>query len=159
MQIRRILVPVDFSSCSSAALEWAADLAERMGASVDLLHVWDGLYHRALEAEPLAMFAHSELAKEMEVLLTNLESRGIEAHGRLEQGSPREAIVRCASEWDYDLIIMGTHGRTGLAHFILGSVAENVVRRAPCPVLTTRATRESLEVSKDPFIPNEERAP
>jgi nucleotide-binding universal stress UspA family protein len=140
MLVRRILVPVDFSPCSRAALNYAADLGGSLGASVDLLHVWAGLYHHSLEGEPLALFAHSELAQEMETLLAELERRGIDAHGRLAMGTPREAIVRAATDGKYDLIIMGTHGRTGLAHLFLGSVAESVFRRAPCPVLTIRAS-------------------
>lgn len=155
MQVRRILVPVDFSPCSRAALEYAEDLAESLGASVDLLHVWAGLYHHSLETEPLALFAHSELAREMEALLAELEQRGIDAHGRLEQGSPREAIVRAAGEGKYDLIIMGTHGRTGLAHLFLGSVAESVFRRAPCPVLTIRTANAFADAAEEKPLPPE----
>ena len=155
MQVHRILVPVDFSPCSRAALEYAEDFAESLGASVDLLHVWAGLYHHALEAEPLALFAHSELAKEMELLLGELEQRGIPAHGRLEEGSPREAIVRAAANGKYDLIIMGTHGRTGLAHLFLGSVAESVFRRAPCPVLTIRTPNAFVDAPPEKPRPEE----
>ena len=157
MQVQRILVPVDFSPCSREALESAADLAERLGAQVDLLHVWAGVYHHSLEAEPLMMFAHSELAKEMEGLLESLELRGIDARGRLEVGSPREAIVRAARDGKYDLIIMGTHGRTGLVHMFLGSVAESVFRRAPCPVLTIRETQPFVEADAETPLPPQER--
>jgi len=158
MLLRRILVPVDFSPCSREALEYAAELGERLGASVDLLHVWAGIYHRSMEGEPLMLFAHSELAKEMETLLEGLEQRGIDARGRLEVGSPREAIIRAATDGKYDLIIMGTHGRTGLAHLFLGSVAESVFRHAPCPVLTIRETQQPfVEADSEKSIPPEER--
>jgi nucleotide-binding universal stress UspA family protein len=143
--IRRILVPVDFSACSRAALDYAAFLGERFGAAIDVLHVWEPPGYVGPEVMinvpgrtglPLVEFARTEAGREMEKFLAALEERKIvEVNGRLETGMPVNMILSAAADRDYDLIVMGTHGRTGF----MGSVTERVVRRAPCPVLTLRA--------------------
>ncbi|MEZ0228389.1 MAG: universal stress protein [Planctomycetota bacterium] len=136
--IRKILVPVDFSTCSRDALEHAIALSERYyGASIDVLHVWESprpASSTAVEATRV------QAMKEMETLLADHEAKGvIKLHRVHEGGEPVPAILDFAKRGDYDLIVMGTHGRTGMAHDYLGSVAEKVVRRAPAPVLTVRA--------------------
>jgi nucleotide-binding universal stress UspA family protein len=144
-ELRRILVPVDFSACSRAALDYASFLAQRLGATVDVVHVWDAppylgpevLLHIPGETRlTLAQFAGARAQRDLEHFLASVEHPGV-VKGRVETGDPCDTILRLAAE-GYDLIVMGTHGRSGLAHVLLGSVAEKVVRRAPCPVLTIR---------------------
>lgn len=143
--VKRILVPIDFSPCSRAALVHAAWLASRFGAVVDLLHVWEGLRVVDLRdcadphASPLTRFAHCEAGHEMESFLALLEQHGLtNCQGRLESGPPAATIVDVAKLDDYDLIVMGIHSR-GRHRFFAGSVAETVVRCAHCPVMTVRS--------------------
>ena len=153
--IERILVPVDFSACSQAACEHAAFFAERLGAAVELLHVWDLpawsgatlpelAVHRPEEGDPtLSGFVESRATRAMDHLVAGFERRGISAvRRRLEMGDPATTIVRVAQEGGHDLIVMGTHGRRGVSRLLMGSVAEKVVRTAPCPVLTMRVPDE-----------------
>jgi nucleotide-binding universal stress UspA family protein len=89
----------------------------------------------------LAQFVRTRAGKELEQLLSDIQRRStIEVTGRLDMGDPCEAILKTAAAGHHDMIVMGTHGRTGLSHLFLGSVAERVVRRAPCPVLTIRSS-------------------
>jgi len=149
--MRRILVPVDFSACSRAALEHAAMLAKSFNATIDLLYVWEAPAFVAPEAmvgaagttQTLAQLASDQAEVAMREFATQAREAGIEiAATRVEQGDPAHTIVELAERENYDLIAMGTHGRSGFAHFLLGSVAEKVVRRAARPVLTVR-TAES----------------
>jgi nucleotide-binding universal stress UspA family protein len=149
--LSRVLVPVDFSSCSRAALEYASFLASRLSATVDVLHVWepphyvrpDVLLHPHGEAQQtLQQFARSNAGREMEWFLGNVESHGVKVKGRLEFGNPYHVILEISSSGAYDLIVMGTHGRTGLSHLLLGSIAEKIVRRASCPVITIRSSEQ-----------------
>ena len=140
----RILCPTDFSEPSAGALEFAASLAERLGAELHLLHV----YHLPLYALPQVMplptpdFA-AELARavnaSLAALVEQLAGRGISAVPHLAEGVPYEVIVDKAVELGAEQIVMGTHGRTGLGHALLGSIAERVVRASPVPVTTVRA--------------------
>ncbi|HUH00585.1 MAG TPA: universal stress protein [Kofleriaceae bacterium] len=136
----RILVPVDFSPQARNAVEYALILARHFGADVQLLHVWPETIVPATwgQAAVLDEFAQTQAGKEMRGYLEELEGSGIRVLGRLEPGDPVETIVRVAAEEHCDLIIMGTHGRTGLSHFLHGSLAEKVVRLASCPVVTLR---------------------
>ena len=138
--ITRILVPTDFSQPSEQAFTCAGRLAHRFGASLHLLHV----VNRPLLAEGLAAEAFMSASTAMG------SDIAAEAHRRLREQAPEaasvdvvfgyaaRAIVEYASRSGVDLIVMGSHGRTGIAHVLLGSVAEAVVRTAPCPVLTVR---------------------
>lgn len=143
--VKRILVPVDFSPCSKAALEHASFLAHRLGAELEVLHVWEPptyvtpemvVHMPGEKSRTLAEFVRTQSGQAMEALLASIERDGLVVHGRLETGAVVETILRAARE--NDLVVMGTHGRTGLSHLLLGSVAEKVVRRSPCPVLTVR---------------------
>lgn len=147
----RILVPVDFSPCSLAALEHAASMAESFGYSIDVLHVRalphaldpDDALASGGQRETLAQFVETEAGKAMQGVLQHLESRGIaQPRGRLGRGKPSDTIVQIADDEGYDLIVMGTYGTAGIGHLLHGSVAEKVVRRAPCPVLTIRTDPE-----------------
>ena len=149
-QIRKILVPVDFSDSSRAALEYAAGLARPFDATIDLLHVWQA--PAFIGAMTLPEVPATE-ATMVELVKKNAEEASIrfageaEKHGwrvreaRCEPGVPAHTIVAVAKRGNYDLVVIGTHGRTGLAHVLMGSVAETVVRHAECPVLTVRVKK------------------
>jgi len=142
MKIRRILHPTDFSENAAAAWPYALHMAEQLGARVLLLHVTPGPYpvpETFLSAEQWReIFAAHR--REAEVQLGALASTAPEVKAEIlvTRGVPFLEIVRVAAERKADLIVMGTHGRTGLAHALMGSVAEKVVRMAACPVLTVR---------------------
>jgi universal stress protein A len=146
----RILVPVDFSSHSDAALSCALSLARRLGAQLELFHVVEdphtaGAWGAEVAYVPSVQEILGNYAKTCEGLLAELKRRagGDDAAvtTRVLIGSPARTIVERAQEGAFDLVVMGTHGRTGLAHVVMGSVAERVVRHAPCPVLTIREAR------------------
>ena len=154
--ITRILVPTDFSRPSEQALAYARSLAQRFGASLHLLHV----VNRPLLAEGLAAEAFIDESSDMvEVAQQRLRKRAPDAaSANVVFGYAAKSIVQHASQLGVDLIVMGSHGRTGIAHILLGSVAEAVVRTAPCPVLTVRdpvkapervATAPGLHVAVD----------
>ena len=147
-KVEKILVPVDFSRCSRSALEYAVFLAEKLGSSVVALHVWEAPYYLLPDAtvyvpgreqQTLAQVAEVESGKQMAVLLRAYEGHEVPVTGRIESGEPTKQILEEGK--DFDLIVMGTHGRTGLSHLFLGSVTENVVRRASCPVVTIREAK------------------
>ena len=139
-----ILVPVDFSAYTSSIIELAADLSRRYEAPLLLLHAYEPLTYLMpeglVELDPhqldraLARLsgALADVAKEArDAGAVSVESQVVHAHAI-------QSIVRAAQERKCSLIVMGTHGRTGFKHLLIGSVAENVVRIAPCPVLTVR---------------------
>jgi len=139
---QRILVPVDFSGPSRAALETAIEIAKRWpGSSVTVLHVYGVPVYAYVEGTVLPPQILSEIAGAAQDAVAKLCSEykdsGVTLKPVSELGTPMD-IVRRAGEEKFDLIVMGTHGRTGLPHIVLGSVAEKVVRNAPCPVLTVR---------------------
>ncbi|MEY4543989.1 MAG: hypothetical protein RL685_184 [Pseudomonadota bacterium] len=144
----KILIPVDFSAHSSFAVKLGADLARRFAAPVTLLHVFDPLpYALPVEYEVLTPQQSEQLQAEIQKALAALRLRAETAGAaRVEtqvlQGNPVSEIARFASAGGFDLIVMGTHGRRGIKHALLGSVAERVVRIAHCPVLTARAPLE-----------------
>lgn len=141
--LTRILVPTDFSECSEAAVKYARALAAAFGASLHLLHVVQDPYTQPWAAEafpaPLGDLLEqwqSQARTRLVNLLPEAERSG--AMIATEVGSPFFEVVRYAEEQKIDLIVIGTHGRGPLGHMLLGSVAEKVVRKAPCPVLTVR---------------------
>lgn len=149
-QIRKILVPIDFSDSSRAALEYAAGLARPFAATIDLLHVWQApafIGAMTVPEVPATEAAMVELVKKNaeEVcarFASDAERRGLPVReARCEPGVPAHTIVQVAKDGKYDLVVVGTHGRTGLSHVLMGSVAEVVVRHAPCPVLSVRAKK------------------
>ena len=142
----RILVPTDFSDTSDAALTYARTLADSLGASLHLVHVFDDPYGDALVAEMSPSVYESmratELSRSRRRLLRRLppaDRKQFHGSTAIVSGTPAQAIVDYATDRGMDLIVIGTHGRSGFAHLILGSVAEQVVRTATCPVLTVRA--------------------
>ena len=149
----RILVPTDFSELSGVALEFGQELAERCGASLHLLHVIEDPF--AAGAIPSEVYVpdvpalRAALVTEAETRLAGLLPESVRAEVRLtsevQVGSPASTICEVAARTPCDLIVMGTHGRSGVAHLFLGSVAERVVRTAPCPVLTVRGHARARE--------------
>jgi universal stress protein A len=142
-KVQRILVPVDFSETSKQALEYAYFIANRFDAKLDVLHVWRPSEYAG---DQMVVLTRSEPELTLSTFLRNHADQQLSAflqgvpHSKqlLESGEPAQVIAKVAGEGGYDLVIMGTHGRTGLSHMMMGSVAEKVVRMAPCPVLTYR---------------------
>lgn len=141
---RRICCAVDFSDTSRGAMEVAVDLARRLGAEVTLLHAYpipgytfpDG----SVVASPGMLQDLSDQAdRHLEAWRRDAEAMGL-AHVAIAKaiGDPSQEIARWAKEQKVDLLVLGTHGRSGLEHALMGSIAERVLRKAPCPVLTIR---------------------
>jgi universal stress protein A len=141
----RILVPIDFSAPSEAALDYARTVARRFGGSLHLLHVAEDPYRAMYSGEVYVPEVEGLrdviLAAGIRKLNDRLRPSDIEQLGATTDaviGTPATSIVEYAAGRDMDLIVMGTHGRGGMAHLLMGSVAERVVRTAPVPVLTVR---------------------
>jgi nucleotide-binding universal stress UspA family protein len=149
--VNKILVPVDFSGHSLKALNYACELAKKFDAPIVLVHAY------AIPAytlpEGYIMASPSTIAEVMNKIEEAMGQTKKEALARgaksvesvVVEGIPFAEIIRTAREKSCDLIIMGTHGRTGLKHALLGSVAEKVVRKAPCAVLTVRDDEHEFE--------------
>jgi universal stress protein A len=142
---KRILVPTDFSAPSDAALEYARTVATCFGASLHLLHVVEDPYRAVYsaeiyvpEVEGLRERIVSDAWGRLNDTLTPQDVSQLHATTDAVIGTPEWSIVEYAGARDIDLIVMGTHGRGGMSHLLMGSVAERVVRTAPCPVLTVR---------------------
>ena len=147
MLVKRILVPVDFSKDSLNAVAYAAEFAQPFGAELLLLYVVEPIYY-ATPTDPYAVNANVATLIEEQRRLgeqqlarigADLEKKGHRFRVLIKSGSPPQQITDTAKRQRANLIIMATHGRTGLAHMFMGSVAEKVVRTASCPVLTVRA--------------------
>jgi nucleotide-binding universal stress UspA family protein len=145
IDLHRILVPTDFSKFSANALTYGTAFAEKFGAELYLLHVVQDLALFIPEAvlvvppvlPPVEQFLTAARAA-LDRVIAGLNLPGVTVHPAVSEGTPFDEIIRFAREKDIDLIVMGTHGHTGLAHILMGSVAEKVVRKAPCPVLSVR---------------------
>lgn len=136
MQIKRILVPIDFSNDSLNALAYARDLATHVGAELLLLHVIEPI-HFITESDVYTQQRHLSTAQ-LECIAAELRAQGQPFRTMVRGGIPSKVIDDTAARARASLIVMGTHGRTGLAHAVIGSIAEKVVRTARCPVLTVR---------------------
>lgn len=142
---RRILHPTDFSRASGAAFTRALDEARASRRQLVLVHVLAPVIPMAGEGyvspsvyQQMSEAGRAWAQKQMNRLLARARSKGVRARGLLLEGVAHEAIVRAARRQRADLIVIGTHGRTGVARFFLGSVAARVTATAPCPVLTVR---------------------
>jgi universal stress protein A len=134
--ISRILVATDFSADAARALDYAVELAHRFGAEVIVLHVHEvvDLVPGAAAADQLRAAAQEELERSAAAL----RGRDVRVRSLLRAGAPSTEILRAAETEGADLLVVGTHGHTGLARLLLGSVAERIVRGAVAPVLTVR---------------------
>jgi nucleotide-binding universal stress UspA family protein len=146
MAIEKILVPVDYSSSSRGALEFGADLAKKNGAALEIVHAWDrpsyvpeGVTVRQGDGSTRSLIEmiRENAEREMDefVAATKLPA-GVPCEKRLVSGNPVARILDELERGRHDLLVIGTHGRTGLPHLLLGSVAEKLVRLSPVPVLT-----------------------
>lgn len=142
--LTRILVATDFTETSSRAIDWAIELASRLGSTVTILHTYaipviafpeGGLVATADVAARLADTANEALEK----LVEHYRGRGVPIDGMLREGDPAGEILAGADQLDADIIVIGTHGRKGLARALLGSVAESVIRTAHRPVMSVHA--------------------
>lgn len=144
LHIRKILVPLDFSEPSHQALHYARVFAEQFGASVTLIHVVEPMLYPAelgyvpLATEDLDQKRMDELKARL-VALSEQLGKDVKADTILRLGRSWREICDTAENGDFDLLIIATHGYTGIKHALLGSTAERVVRHAPCPVLTVRS--------------------
>jgi nucleotide-binding universal stress UspA family protein len=142
-EIRKILVPTDFSAHADIAAEFAVGLAQKFGAEICFLHVYDIPTYvlpdgAILPAPDVVGNLISDVEDNLERVRARYAAEGVRVSVEMRQGVPLPQIVKFAQDYESDLIVMGTHGRTGIEHFLIGSVAEKVVRKAPCPVLTVR---------------------
>jgi len=138
-QLKKILVPVDFSNCSKKALQYAIPFARQFGAELTLLHVLEPAV--ALPTADGLATVITESTADVQSGLDELRGAvggDIPASTLVRAGSPHMEIIAAAAALDIDMIILSTHGRTGLSHVLLGGTAEKVVRRAGCPVLVVR---------------------
>jgi universal stress protein A len=143
-----ILVPVDFSEHSKRTIEYATRLATLTGARIRLLHVFQvpeypAAFYHGLYLEHEAVRIHIEAAKreataQLSLLAEQMHANGLEAEPILRPGNPYEEIVKAAKELGVDLIVIGSHGFTGLGRLLLGSTADRVLQYAPCPVLVVK---------------------
>lgn len=141
-RIKKILVPVDFSEASDQAARYAVELAQQLASaeatiSIDLVHAWQ-LAGYATPSSELAKETDRALHDQLDAYAKATVPAGIAARTHLRLGVPYDEIVSVASESEADLIVMGTTGKTGLEHFLVGSVAERVIRSATMPVVTVR---------------------
>jgi nucleotide-binding universal stress UspA family protein len=147
IDVRRILVPVDFSDHTPSLLEWGAHLAEEHGSRIILLHA----YHLPVEFQQLEgaylppdfwASVKADAEQQLGALAEPLRAKGLTVETAVSEGYAATAIVEEAVARDADLIVIGTHGLSGIKPLLLGSIAERVVQKAPCPVLTVKTPRE-----------------
>jgi nucleotide-binding universal stress UspA family protein len=158
--LKNILVATDFGAASDAALRYGRELARRFGATLHVLHVTENLSISSIGADGFVAMAPQQLQHEiedtarvrlMEALTDSDRSGPVTRPVVITASSPAPVIIDYAKRHDIDVIVTGTHGRGALAHFLMGSVAERVVRMAPCPVLTVR-DREREFVRPDTLV-------
>ncbi|MCP3983218.1 MAG: universal stress protein [bacterium] len=143
VKLHRILVPIDFSEHAEPVLEWAAHLAEEHHSEIILLHAYHlPVEFQQLEGAYLPQDFWDTVKDEAKQGLTThseaLRARGIQVRPVVREGYPATVIEDEAANEEVDLIVIGTHGLSGLKHLLLGSIAERVVQKAPCPVLTVK---------------------
>ena len=157
--IKRILAPTDFSPAGQGALDEAMGLARTLGASVTLLNVYElpqpipdaGVAYGPDVIDALAAAAREQLERtRAELLRASAGGPAIDIDIQAMLGNAHEEIVAAARRGGYDLVVMGTHGRTGLKHLLLGSVAERVVRMSPVPVLTVHPAADAAGAGRAP---------
>lgn len=150
LDLQRILLPTDLSECSAAATPYACRMAQQFGAELHLLYVFEqdtgSTYVRGIPV-PDASSEIAQLKRQVaEAMATWIDPEWEAKHQVIRvtgEGQPANEIVSYANKYKIDLIVMGTHGRTGITHVLLGSVAEKVLRHSSIPVLTVRPAKQS----------------
>jgi nucleotide-binding universal stress UspA family protein len=148
--LRRIVVATDFSAPAERACDVGVSLAKQLGAALHLVHAFDlpvtAIAPYEVAIPPAVIHEAREAArKKLDAAVGAVRAQGLEATGKLAEASAAPAIVRAAADLQADLIVIGTHGHTGLRHVLLGSVAERTLRLAPCAVLTVKEAGGPLE--------------
>jgi nucleotide-binding universal stress UspA family protein len=143
----RILVPMDFSAPSETALAYGRGLATQFDAALHLMHVAENPFLRAVAMDRRAL--EEAAVRRLQERLTEAERRRGSVAIVEQSDEPANEILRYAKSANIELIVMGTHGRTGLARMVVGSVAEAVVRAAPCPVLTVHSAAPATPVASE----------
>jgi nucleotide-binding universal stress UspA family protein len=141
MSIARIIVPTDFSECSMEAISYSTHVAKALSASLTLLHVLEPVPygdHLRLPTGNTEIEPEDSAASELRRLAATMEAAGVAVETVIRSGVPADSILEFVKTANADLIVMGTHGRRGIAHLMRGSVAEAVLRQAPCPVIAAR---------------------
>ena len=144
IRLQKILLPTDFSNLSSTATRYACELAAQFNTELHLLHALEThagstpAFGMGLTLPNYIKESRAAAEKSLADILEATWSSGRPIIKAVVEGSPKAEIIRYARTHEIDLIVLSTHGRTGLSHVLMGSVAENVVRTAPCPVLTVR---------------------
>ena len=156
IEIRRILVPMDFSECSRRGLRYAVAMAERFGSEIVLVHAIEAPLNLPPQtlvrldpegpAMPIMDYVREAADRRLNAMLAELSLASIPAQGVISVGDVRDVVLENAKTHNVDMIVMGTHGRKGLRHLLIGSVAEDIVRRSEVPVLTTRMHGEHASV-------------
>ena len=141
LRIRNVLTPFDFSESSAGALKLAAALADDYGARLTLLHVAAAPPVGMIGEIPVAMSANESAEMRRRLREIEVEPAAVAVDRVLVEGDPATEILAAAERIGADLIVLGTHGRTGISRLLMGSVAENVVRRATVPVMLAKAPR------------------
>jgi len=150
VQVRHILVPLDFSDYADEVLEWAIHLAQEHSSAITLLHAYHPpVEFQQLEGAYLPPDFWSNVKTEAEQSLAEYADRaraaGLSCDLSVREGYPATVIEDAADEIGADLIVIGTRGHTGLKHLLLGSIAERVVQKAPCPVLAVKPRKTEEE--------------
>jgi nucleotide-binding universal stress UspA family protein len=151
--INKILVPIDFSDYSKSALKYAAQIAKFFDASITLVYVVEPMIYPAdfsmgqVAIPSTDMHLHERAEEELKTLANSVIDSTIKVDITIKTGKPFVEINETAQEIDADLIIIATHGHTGVEHILFGSTAEKVVRKAPCPVLTLRTPIKGFHFS------------
>lgn len=147
-EIRTVLTPTDFSDTSEEAVAFAARLAARLGARLVVVHVVESPPPDAMPRPDLAE-AQERAGQELDRRAYKLQLRDIQVETRVVVGTPVDEIVAAAERERADVLVLGTHGRRGVSRAIVGSVAEHVLRVAPCPVVTVREGTTAARTVRD----------
>ncbi len=152
MQIKTILFPTDFSQGARAAMDYAISLAQDYKAKLILLYVIQDIsiaewyIPSSISAADLVADMQKSATREMEKWAAEAGGKVSNVETLIERGVPFVEIIRTAKERAADLLVIGTHGRTGIDHMLFGSTAEKVVRKSPCPVLTVRMAGKEFKM-------------
>jgi universal stress protein A len=145
--IKSILCPVDFSEASLNAVRYACEFAKAMNAKVYLLNVVEPrpmVADMSMNYIPLEEDLEKAATEDIDVMKSDIVKKGIAALSDIRIGQPADIILTLAADPEINLVIMGSHGKTGLSRLLMGSVAEEVVRKSPCPVLIVKAQEKEF---------------